>query len=131
MSTFQKLSGSFFLAYVLNKYQPRYSPGFLTGAILIFLVQFVVLAFYNVVIYPRFISPLRNLPKPPDGGFITGQTRRILRDPSGVPMKDWVANVKNNGLIYYSVWLQGRVMPTTPAALGRSLVANVQIRNDF
>lgn len=122
MSTIQKLGASFLVAYILDKYEARYSPGILTGGVLIFICQFVVLTFSNVVLYPRFFSPLRSLPEPSDGHFFTGQTRRIMREPSGVPMKDWIENVKNNGLIRYSVWFQQRVMPTTPAVLAEILV---------
>lgn len=124
MSTLQKLASSLALAFILEKYQPRYWPlGTVTGTVLIFLVQFVVLTLFDVLLYPRWFSPLRHIPEPPDGHFFTGQTRRVLREPSGVPMKDWVANVKNNGLVRYSVWGRQRVMPTTPSALGRQTVA--------
>lgn len=121
MSTPQKLASSLALGFIVDKYLPRYSMGIITGAVLIFLLQFVVLTFFNVVVYPRYISALRHIPEPSDGHFFTGQTRRVLREPSGVPHRDWVENVKNNGLIRYSVWLQQRVMPTTPSALGKRL----------
>lgn len=39
-----------------------------------------------------------------------------------MPMRDWVQNVPNNGLIRYSVWFQQRLLVTTPAALGEVLV---------
>lgn len=57
------------------------------------------------------------------GSSILGHARRIFRDPSGEPQKDWIESVDNDGVIYYR-WLfnEPRILITTPKALAEVLV---------
>ncbi|KAK1069921.1 hypothetical protein LTR12_008874 [Friedmanniomyces endolithicus] len=109
-------------SFLIDRLAPAASLGFLTTTTLLFVLEFIVYEAWLVIVYPRFFSPLRHLPTPPDGRFFTGQTRRILKEPSGMPMRDWVENVPNDGLIKYSIWFQDRVLLTDPRALGEVLV---------
>ncbi|KAK4635492.1 Cytochrome P450 monooxygenase ALT8 [Fulvia fulva] len=107
---------------LLQWYAPQYSFGTIKTALLLFLAQFFGYQLYNILLYPRFVSPLRHLPQAPNPHWLWGQTGRIMKEPSGVPMRTWTENVTNNGLISYSVWFRERVLVTTPAALGEVLV---------
>jgi len=109
-------------SFLLDRLAPAVSLGLLTTTALLFVLEFIVYEAWLVIVYPRFFSPLRHLPTPPDGRFFTGQTRRILKEPSGMPMRDWVENVPNDGLIKYSIWFQERVLLTDPRALAEVLV---------
>lgn len=109
-------------SFLLERYAPDYSLGLFSTTATLFTLAFFVYQTWLIIIYPRFFSPLRHLPTPPDNGFFLGQTRRILRESSGMPMRDWVENVPNDGLIRYSVWFQQRLLVTNPKALGEVLV---------
>jgi cytochrome P450 len=54
---------------------------------------------------------------------LLGHFRRIFKDPTGEPQRDWIDNVPNDGVIYYR-WLfnESRVLVTNPKALGEVLV---------
>ncbi|KXT12791.1 hypothetical protein AC579_1808 [Pseudocercospora musae] len=88
----------------------------------LWLAQWTAYTLWMALVYPRCFSKIRHLPEAPNPHFLLGQTRRIMKEPSGIPMRDWTQNVPNNGLIRYSVWFQERVLITTPAALGEVLV---------
>ncbi len=48
-----------------------------------------------------------------------GQFGRILAEPSGEPMREWVNEIPNDGVIrYLGMFNSERVMPTNPKALG-------------
>jgi len=84
-----------------------------------------VLIFHNMVLYPFFLSPLRNLPQPK--GFIPlfGHGRLLLKKrQSG---RDWhlqtMKTVPNDGIILRRGFLHTtRLILTTPAALADVLV---------
>ena len=57
-----------------------------------------------------------------DGSFFNGQFKRILKEPSGVPHQEWINNIPNDGLIYYTSLLNvERLLITSPQALGEVL----------
>lgn len=118
----QQLATSVAAAIFLGRNAPQYSLGNVTTASLLFFSQLILTVIYRVVIYPRFFSPIRHLPEPPNGHFFMGQTKRILKEPSGYPMRDWAANVKNSGMIRYSFWFQERILVTSTSALSEVLV---------
>ncbi|KAK9422289.1 putative Cytochrome P450 monooxygenase [Seiridium unicorne] len=45
----------------------------------LFLVHYLVLKYYRIVLYHKYVSPLRHLPGPKGGHFLLGQTVNILR----------------------------------------------------
>jgi hypothetical protein len=55
--------------------------------------------------------------------LLLGHFRRIFKDPTGEPQRDWIDNVPNDGVLYYR-WLfnEPRVLVTNPKALGEVLV---------
>lgn len=57
------------------------------------------------------------------GNLLFGQFIRIFKDPSGIPHKEWLAELPNDGVIrYLHIFNNERVMPTTPQALAEVLV---------
>jgi cytochrome P450 len=110
-------------SYLLQNKAPQYSLGFWTTTCALFLACFFVIQTWRIVVYPRFFSPLRHLPHPPNGHWLWDQTARILNEPSGIPMRDWIDTVPNNGLITYSTWFEQRVLVTNPKALAEVLVS--------
>ena len=110
-------------------YAPAYSLGLVPTTVLLFLALFIAKITWAVVIYPKVFSPLRHLPTPDDNSFFSGQTKKVFREPSGRPMRYWIENVKNDGLIKYAVWFRERVLVTDPKTLGEVLVTKVCLRN--
>lgn len=107
---------------VLERYAPQYSLGTTNTSLIIFFSLVFLKHVYSILLYPRFFSPLRHIPEAPDAHWFWGQTRRILKAPSGYPMRDWAQSVKNSGLIRYSFWFTERLLLTSPAALSEVLV---------
>lgn len=106
-------------------YAPAYSLGLVLTTILLFLASFIAKITWAVVIYPKVFSPLRHLPTPDDNSFFSGQTKKVFREASGRPMRFWIENVKNDGLIKYAVWFRERVLVTNPKVLAEVLVTKV------
>ena len=119
---FPLLATSAIISTLVERYAPHYSQGLILNGILLFFTELTFYQTWMVVIYPRFFSPLRHLPSPPGGNFFTGQTRRVLKDTSGMPQREWIENVPNDGLIRYSMWFQERLLPTNSKALAEVLV---------
>ncbi|KAK5126888.1 hypothetical protein LTR08_004555 [Meristemomyces frigidus] len=118
----QMLGMSVGASVLLGRYASEYTFGLFATTAALFVAQLVSYLAWCVVIYPRFFSPLRHLPTPPDGGFFMGQTSRIRREATGKPMQDWMENIPNDGLIKYSVLFQERLLLTNPKVLGEVLV---------
>ncbi|EMF17783.1 cytochrome P450 [Sphaerulina musiva SO2202] len=109
------------LTFLITRYTTYSLTPFATFPLL-FSILFLLYQLYSILVWPHYISTLRHLPQAPNAHWFWGQTKRVLAEPSGRPMRDWVQNVPNQGLITYSVWFQQRVLITTPAALGEVLV---------
>ena len=110
-------------------FSQRYAPavaisqGYIKNTIALFAIAVFVQLAWSIVVYPLFLSPLRHLPSPPDGHFLLGHFRRIYKDPTGEPQRDWIDNVPNDGVLYYR-WLfnEPRILVTNPKAIGEVLV---------
>lgn len=66
---------------------PQY--GFLAAFAATWTALFLSWATYTVILYPKFLSPLRHLPEPSGNSWWTGQFPTIRRDPTGVPQLKW------------------------------------------
>lgn len=85
---------------------------------LLIILQAIPYLIYSILLYPIYLTPLRKFPQAPNSHPLLGQFRRITREPTGEPMKDWMENVPNEGIIYYRTFLNaGRVLITSPKAL--------------
>lgn len=64
-------------------------PTVLEASVIVGVTLFLAL-FYRVVLYPRFVSPLRHVPGPPLGGPIVGRMGDILKNEAGIIQREWV-----------------------------------------
>jgi cytochrome P450 len=55
--------------------------------------------------------------------FFLGHFRKIFKEPTGEPMREWIDSVDNDGVLYYR-WMfnEPRILITTPKALAEVLV---------
>ena len=88
-------------------------------------ISFTVLAvrfIWSSLIYPFFVSPLRHLPHPKQTSLLFGQFWRIIKEPTGLPQREWMDEIENDGLIYYrSLFNMDRVMLTNAKALSEAV----------
>lgn len=88
----------------------------------IFLSVITVRLLWDSFVYPFFLSPLRHLPQPKQTSLIFGQFLRIIKEPTGIPHREWMEEIENDGLIYYrGLFNVERVMVTTPKALSEAV----------
>ena len=88
----------------------------------LFFVQILVYLIWSVAIYPSLFSPLRHFPSPAEGDFLIGQTRDILKQPTGKSQQRWIDEVPNEGAIRYRMWTRDRLFLTSAKAIGEVLV---------
>jgi hypothetical protein len=61
---------------------------------------------------------------PKGGSLLNGQILEISKLPSGEPMKKWIRDIPNDGLIRYTYFFNiERVLLTSPKALAEVLVS--------
>lgn len=102
-----------------------FPKGTLTSFILIFTsINFALYAFYELIIYPFFRSPLRHLPQPPNGFWpILGHGLVMFQRPQGEPHLKMMKETDNDGIIYFRGFFHtDRLVLTSPAALADVLV---------
>jgi cytochrome P450 len=88
----------------------------------IFLTVMGVRFFWSCLIYPFYFSPLRHLPHPKQTSLLFGQFFKIIREPTGLPQREWMEEIENDGLIYYrSIFNMDRVIVTTPKAFSEAV----------
>ncbi|KAJ3552081.1 hypothetical protein NPX13_g11201 [Xylaria arbuscula] len=118
------LASSVGSSYLLASSQlPWWKLHFTGGFISLFLIQVFAWAVWTVILWPKFFSPLRSLPEPPGGSWWNGHFARILAEPSGIPMREWVGTVPNDGVMrYLGMANRERVLVTGPKALSEVLV---------
>ncbi|TVY41649.1 Cytochrome P450 monooxygenase [Lachnellula occidentalis] len=114
--------------YILVEHQPKLllfsRPSYLGTFSQLCIVGFMMLAVWRVIIWPKFVSPLRHIPGPSGGSWWNGQFADILARPTGIPMIEWINSVPNEGLIRYLGLLNAeRLIVASPKALGEVLVA--------
>jgi hypothetical protein len=81
---------------------------------------------YALVLYPKFLTPIKHIPTPPNWSWLTGNTSTYLIEAPFEEMIEWAYKVPNNGLIrYYMVGNLERVLLTNPKALSELLVTKV------
>lgn len=83
------------------------------------LVVTPVLILYKLVVYPRFVSPLRHLPKPDQGPL---RQRLLKRQLSAEELDAWIKHVPNDGLIrYHGVLNKEEILITSKDAVQECL----------
>ncbi|KAK8048549.1 cytochrome P450 [Apiospora phragmitis] len=112
------------IAYVLMSRQTVWSfSGFIRTFCGLWLSGLFLWVAWTILLYPKLFSPLRHLPSPSGGSFWNGHFAEIAAKPTGIPMREWINTIPNNGLIRYTgMFNQERIMPTSPKALADVLV---------
>ncbi|KAJ0160131.1 Cytochrome P450 94A1 [Colletotrichum tanaceti] len=88
-----------------------------------YVLQMVAWGIFVVFLFPQYLSSLRSIPGPKDDHWLMGQYPRIIREPTGVPMMEWVNTIPHEGIIRYrGVFNQERLLITSPKALAEVLV---------
>lgn len=115
------LSASLLLNYLAPQYALNNSIA--QTAIALFIPQWFLYYFYSIILYPKLLSPLRDLPMVTQGNhLIMGQWFTITGEPSGIPMRRWLHEVPNNGMIrYLGIFNRERILLTSPKALAEVL----------
>ncbi|CEJ80986.1 hypothetical protein VHEMI01141 [[Torrubiella] hemipterigena] len=89
----------------------------------IWVLLLVFYCVYRVTIYPHYVSPLRHVPTAPGAHWLYGHGREIDAAHLGMPMRQWVRDVPNDGLIrYFGYFNQERIIVNGPKALSELLV---------
>ncbi|KAK0641982.1 cytochrome P450 [Cercophora newfieldiana] len=85
---------------------------------LLYLLQLVGRQIYQLFVYPRFISPLRNIPGPKDHHFLLGQTINQFKSGSpSQPYLSWMLRWPRAHLIrYFNILNSDAVLVTSLAA---------------
>ena len=112
---------SYYLAHHWSTYSVKGSYGLTFAAISVLLLtsRYVFLH----ILYPKLFSPLRDIPVAPGGTFLNGHGWQILKEPTGIPHRGWVRDVKHSGLIRYHYFGNNeRVMAASPETLREVLV---------
>lgn len=80
-------------AYTLVSHFPKAlffsRPSYLGTFVQLCILQLVAWAFYEVLLYPKFLSSLRHLPAPTGDSWWNGQFGKISAEASGKPMREW------------------------------------------
>ncbi|XMA14446.1 hypothetical protein WAI453_007237 [Rhynchosporium graminicola] len=98
-------------------------PSYIGTFLQLWIVSFSLWAFYKIVLFPRYFSPIRHFPTPPNGSWWNGHYDQIKALPSGGPHVDWIESVPNEGIIrYMGIFNSERLFITTPKGLGEVLV---------
>ncbi|MCJ1467384.1 hypothetical protein MMC07_006008 [Pseudocyphellaria aurata] len=110
---------------IITQFAPNLAPS--TSYVLKFLSFFFALSaasfIWQVIIYPKLLSPIRHLPRPSGASFLNGHYKIISAEPTGKPFKRWINETPNDGLIYYNyVFNAERLFVTNPKALAEVLV---------
>lgn len=79
--------------YVLVDYLPNLllfsRPTYVGTFVQLWVLQFFLWGFWKVIIWPKYLSPLRRIPGPPAGSWWNGNFPEISAKPSGIPMQNW------------------------------------------
>ncbi|RYP68909.1 hypothetical protein DL770_008367 [Monosporascus sp. CRB-9-2] len=85
--------------------------------------QIVCWVVWVVLLWPKYFSPLRDLPEPSGNSFLFGQLHRIRKEPTGIPHREWAKTIPNDGLIrYLGPFNQERLLVTNAKTLSEVLV---------
>ncbi|KAF9879003.1 hypothetical protein CkaCkLH20_03236 [Colletotrichum karsti] len=89
------------------------------------MLQIMAWGVFVVFLYPQYFSALRTLPGPKDNHWLMGQYPRIMRQPTGIPMIEWINTIPHEGIIRYrGLFNQERLLITSPKALAEVLVTH-------
>ncbi|KAF2096723.1 cytochrome P450 78A3 [Rhizodiscina lignyota] len=117
------LAGSVLAALFAALLEQRWALSRLTSiglAVSLIIVQTSVIWCYHAFIYPRFVSPLRDIPMPPGASAWFGHTFMDIRKgkPQGTSLRKWPNSVPNDGIVrFLDLFRIEKLIPVSPAAL--------------
>ncbi|PYH91074.1 cytochrome P450 monooxygenase [Aspergillus ellipticus CBS 707.79] len=95
---------------------------FLAGTAITFLLRFL----YGAILYPAYISPLKQVPTPAVRSWIKGNRKAFALEENFEEMRQWNEEAPNHGLLrYYMTANLERLVVTSPKALSEILVQKV------
>ncbi|KUJ22725.1 cytochrome P450 [Mollisia scopiformis] len=101
---------------------PTSRPSYIGTFVLLWITSFLGWAFWKVILYPKYFSPLRHLPMPKGGSWWNGHFKEISARATGEPHIEWVNTIPNDGLIRYLGLLNSeRLIVTSPKGLSEVL----------
>ncbi|KZL87821.1 cytochrome p450 [Colletotrichum incanum] len=90
-----------------------------------YMLQMISWGIFVVFLFPQYFSSLRSIPGPKNDHWLMGQYPRIMREPTGVPMIEWINTIPHEGIIRYrGLFNQERLLITSPKALAEVLVTH-------
>ncbi|KAF2672119.1 putative P450 monooxygenase [Microthyrium microscopicum] len=104
---------------------PQYLPtkSFATTFLGAIFLTITVWSFYQMFIYPSFVSPLRHLPHPKGGNLFLGHGLSLFKRPPGNDFLKWMNEIPNDGVLMFNGFgNQPRIVLTNPRALSEVLV---------
>ncbi|CZR50970.1 related to isotrichodermin C-15 hydroxylase (cytochrome P-450 monooxygenase CYP65A1) [Phialocephala subalpina] len=113
-------------SFVLVGYRPDLllsrRPSYIGTFMFIWLLSFSAWAFWKIILFPKFFSPLRHLPMPKGGSWWNGHFKEISAKTTGDPQIEWINTIPNDGLIRYLGLLNSeRIIVTSPQGLSQVL----------
>ena len=82
-------AGAYFLVAHVPNVLLFSNPSYFGTFVQLFILQFAAWVLYEVILYPKYLSPLRHLPAPTGDSWWNGQFGRIKKEASGKPMREW------------------------------------------
>jgi cytochrome P450 len=112
-------------AFAITLLFPQYLPHnpFVWTLIRTSALNITLFFIYNVFIWPFLLTPLRHLPQPSGSLPLLGNGLSLFKKPPGIDFARWVAEIPNDGLIYFrGIFYQDRLIVTNPKAISEILV---------
>ncbi|KAJ5105679.1 hypothetical protein NUU61_003026 [Penicillium alfredii] len=109
-------------------FKPEYAIR--NSSIATFAVLFAIITvskiIYQLILYPQYFTPLKDIETPPVRHWLTGNTSSMFLHTPYAQIQEWIKSVPNEGLIrYYIVGNMERVIPLSAKALSEILVTKV------
>lgn len=101
-----------------------YSLGFVKLVSLVFIINYGLLFVYSAIIYPDFISPLRNIPRPKWWLPRMIYSRLAGKATQAELLLDIIQDIPNDGLVALREVTDSRLLVTAPNVLADLLVHN-------
>ncbi|KAJ5669721.1 Cytochrome monooxygenase FUM15 [Penicillium macrosclerotiorum] len=94
--------------------------------ILLFMMITLFKLTYQLLLYPAFLTPIKEIPTPSNRHWLTGNSESIFLESPFPQMREWIKAMPDEPLIrYYIVGNLERILPTSTKALSELLVTKV------
>lgn len=115
-------------AVIAVRFAPQYSlhSSYLLTSAAYILATWATSFFYKSVLYPAYLTPLKNVPTPPNRSLFSGNTDvGMMRFPIDLA-RHWAKTIPNDGMIrFYGVGNNERLLLLSPKAISDLLVSKI------